>query len=147
SADDARLAARRDFGGVSQTVERYRDQRGIPFFDALRQDLRYAFRLWRRAPAFALVVVSVLALGIGVNSAMFTLVNALLFRPLSGRADELVGLYSHDPSKPNSYRIFSYPNYRDISDRSDAFESLIAQANAQVGTPDGDITKRTFVSV
>ncbi len=147
SREDARLAARREFGGVARTIEAYREQRGLPFFDTLRQDVVYAVRLWRRAPGFAAVVVLVLALGIGANSAMFTLVNALLFRPLSGRAGDLVGLYSHDPSKPNSYRIFSYPNYQDIRDRSDVFESLIAQANAQVGTPDGDITKRAFVSV
>ena len=111
--------------------------------DLIVRDLVLAVRGALQRPGFTLLVVLTLALGIGVNSAMFTLVDALLFRPLSGRAGNLVGLYSHDPSTPNSYRIFSYPNYADVRDRSDVFESLIAQASAQVGTPDGDITRRT----
>ena len=145
--DEARLAARRDLGGVAQMKDRYRDQRGLPFFDALSQDSRYAVRTLRRSPGFALVVVVVLALGIGANSAMFTLVNVLLFRPLAGRAAELVGLYSHDRTKPDSYRIFSYPNYADIRDRADVFDGLAAHTFALAGIPSGDVTRRTFVEL
>lgn len=144
---DARAAALRDFGGVMRTTEAYRAQRGLPFVDTLAQDLRYAFRMAKRAPGFSAVVVLVLALGIGANSAMFTFVNALLFRPLPGRAGEFVGVYSHNPTQPNSYRVFSYPNYVDIRDRSDVFEELIAYTFALTGTPAGDVTRRTFVEV
>jgi predicted permease len=147
SRDEARAAALRDFGGVTRTKESYRDQRGVPFIDTLVQDVRYAMRMWRRAPAFSGVVVAVLALGIGANSAMFTFVNALLFRSLSGRAAELVGLYSHDPTQSNSYRIFSYPNYADIRDRNDVFEQLIAYTFTLAGRPAGDVMQRTFVEV
>ncbi len=113
----------------------------------LLQDLRFGARTLRRAPGFTLVAVLVLALGIGANSAMFTLVNALLLRPLAGRADEMVGLYSHDRTKPDSYRGFSYPNYVDIREHNDVFEGLMAHTFAMVGLPDGDTTRRAFVEV
>ena len=147
SPDDARLAARRDFGGVARARERHREQRGLPFFDTLVQDVTYALQLWRRAPGFAIVVIVVLALGIGANSAMFTLVNMLLFRPLPGRAAELRGLYSHDPSLPDSYRPFSYPNYADIRDHNDVFDGALAHTFAMVGLPQGDSMRRTFVEM
>jgi predicted permease len=147
SYDEARRAALGDFGGVARITEIYREQRGIPLLDAAAQDVRYALRMWRRAPGFSLLVIAVLALGIGANSAMFTVVNALLFRPLSGRAAELVGLYRHDPNQPNSYRMFSYPNYTDIRDRNDVFDGLIAYSFTTAGMPAGDAMRRTFVEV
>jgi predicted permease len=147
SRDAARQAALREFGGVAQITEAYREQRGLPFVDTLSQDLRYALRMWRRAPGFNIVVILVLALGIGANSAMFTAVNALLLRPLPGRASRLVGLYSHDPGKPGSYRSFSYPNYADIRDQADVFDGLLAHTFALVGVEQGGITRRTFVEV
>src|SRR5262249_26999921 len=109
----------------------------------LVQDLRFGLRTLIKTPAFTTIAVGVLALGIGANSAMFTLVNALLIRPLGGRVDELVGLYSRDRTKPDSYRGFSYPNYADIRDRNDVFESVTAHTFSMVGVPAGDGLRQT----
>ncbi len=79
----ARAAAKREFGGMDQTRERYRDGRGFPFLDSLTQDLRYAIRALGRFPGFTAVVVLTLSLGIGVSTAIFTLADALLWRPLA----------------------------------------------------------------
>ena len=110
-------------------------------------DLRFGFRVLRKSPGFSLVAIAVLALGIGANSAMFTIVNALLFRPLAGRADELVGVYSRDRTKQDIYRAFSYPEYVDARDRSDVFDGLMAHTFAMVGLPAGDGMRQAFVDV
>ena len=89
----------------------------------------------------------VLAIGIGANTAIFTVVNELLLRPLSGRASELVGVYCRDRVVPDSYRAFSYPNYVDVRDRGDVFDALMAHTFTMVGTPAGDGMKRTLASV
>src|SRR5829696_7423718 len=114
----------------------------------LIQDLRFGVRTLLKTPSFTLVAIAVLALGIGANSAMFTVLNALLLRPLAGKADELVGLYSHDRTKPeSSYRGFAYANYADIRDNNDVFEALMAHTFAMVGVPNGDTTRQTFIEV
>jgi predicted permease len=102
----------------------------------LRQDVFYALRMFGKARAFSAVAVIVLAIGIGVNAAMFSLVNELLLRPRSGRVEDLVGVHSRDRTTPDSYRHFSYPNYADIRERRDLFRSVAAQAYAMVALGD-----------
>src|SRR5687767_3143035 len=82
SPADARAAALRSFGGVTQMKEEYREQRGLPFIEVLLQDVRYGVRALLRTKAFTAAALVTLALGIGANSAIFSVVHAVLLRPL-----------------------------------------------------------------
>src|SRR2546429_1666363 len=80
--DEARRAARGSFGGVEQLREHLRDQQSFPWFDELRQDVRYACRAIVRSPLVSFAVILTFALGIGANAAIFSLVNGVLLTPL-----------------------------------------------------------------
>lgn len=82
SVQEARTAALREFGGVTQIKEAYRMERRIPFFETLVQNLRYAVRQIFRSPGFSLTVILTLALSIGANTAIFSIVNALMLKSL-----------------------------------------------------------------
>src|SRR4030095_16466371 len=91
------------------------------------QDLRFGFRLLVRQRGFTAVAALVLALGIGANTAVFSLVNALVLKARPGAPDaELTGVYSRDRMQADKYRGFSYPNYVDLRARTDLFRSLTA---------------------
>jgi macrolide transport system ATP-binding/permease protein len=82
SVDDARRGALLALGGVAQTTDTYRDRRSLPFLETTMRDLRYALRILRKAPGFSLAVTVILAVTIGANAAVYTLVDRLLVRPL-----------------------------------------------------------------
>src|SRR6202795_3072035 len=79
--EDARGEARRSFGGVEQTKENYRHQRGLPTIETALQDLRFGFRMLRRSPGFSALAILCLTLGIGANAAVFSWIEGILFRP------------------------------------------------------------------
>lgn len=109
-------------------------------------DVRHGIRLFRKTPGFTLVAIAVLALGIGANTAVFSLVNALVLQPRPGRIDDLVGVFSRDRNRPDRYQDFSYPAYVDLRE-SGAFDSLMAHTFSLVGITNGDATRRSFASL
>ncbi len=112
------------------------------------QDFRFAVRVLAKRPGFTLLAVVALALGIGANSAVFGLVNAMLLRPLAmERPEELLGVYSKDLKNPDSYRPFSYPNYVDLREQDQVFTSLMAHNLALVGVTEGESTRRVFADI
>src|SRR5262249_25431606 len=82
---------------------------------SLFPDIRYPFRLLIRHRGFTAVAALVLALGIGASITVFAITDALLLKPIAGRADSpIVGVYTRDKTQPDSYRAFSYPEYEDL---------------------------------
>jgi putative ABC transport system permease protein len=121
--DEARAAARRRVGNLTQIQERARDAWRFPPLEAMVQDLRYGLRGIRRAPGFSLVVVLTLALGIGANTAIFSVVNAVLLRPLPYPAPErLVVLGETDPHAEGI--SVTWVNYRHWRDENHSFEDM-----------------------
>jgi predicted permease len=124
SAEDARAAARREFGPVTQLRESYREQRRAPWVDTLWQDLVYALRQLRRNPGFAAAAVFTLALGIGANTAIYQVLDAVVYRPLPvPRPDQLVQVQLLDNNDPVHV---SYPLYRELAARQHALDGLFA---------------------
>jgi predicted permease len=108
----------------------------------------HGVRVLGKKPGFTAAAVLVLALGIGANAAIFSLVNAFLLKPLAiHKAEELVGLYSRDMRKPDNYRAFSYPNYVDLRGQGGVFSSLAAHNLAMVGLTEGETTRRLFADI
>jgi predicted permease len=124
----ARRTAARQFGNVTALKEQTRDMWTFPSFESLVQDLRYALRTLRRAPAFALVAVLVLAIGIGATTAMFSLVDAMLVRGLPYQdADRLVLLIGNVQRAAGvERRGNSYPDHVDWRARATSFEAMAA---------------------
>src|SRR5215467_1425209 len=135
-ADEARAAARRDFGGVDQMKETYRDQQGLPWLEALLQDIRYGVRTFRRDPTFSAVAILTLAFGIGVVVAIFGAVKAVLLDPLPyPRAERLVAIA--EIRRDGLRNAGTFGMYRGLVERTRVFESL-AVAKAWQPTLTGD---------
>ena len=125
SADEARYAARRRFGGVKQVKEECRDAWGVGFMDTLLQDIRFGLRMLAKNPGFTAVAVLTLALGIGMNTAIFSVMNSVLLRPLAyPHSDRLVWLADYDRGwGDNTVSPAAYPLWRDAAS---SFESMVA---------------------
>ena len=129
---EARRQALLRFGGLQQVKEQHRDARGLPFLDTLVQDLRFASRMWRKAPGFTSVAVLTLTLGIGANTAIFSVVYAVLLKSLPyPQADRLVMLYENVrlPTYQNDRNEVSPGNLWDWTAQNSVFQDVAAYRN------------------
>src|SRR5215813_14750951 len=127
--EEARRRARLALGGPEQVKEKLRDVRGTRWLGDLLQDLRYAGRMWRQSPGFTLFAVCGLALAIGANTFVFTIVNAALYRTPSTPGIDRLGVISgidmaHSAEEPLD--TLSYPDYLDFKKRLKSFEDIAA---------------------
>ena len=150
SEADARAAARRRFGSVAYLKEQCRDMWTFHPLETLGQDVRYAFRTLRKAPGFTLVAVFALAVGIGGNTAIFSLVDAVRARALPYHdADRLVELWGNVLRAKVERRGASFPDFQDWRRQSHSFEDMAAfdtQSMTLVGSDDPERIQTEFVS-
>src|SRR5467141_1070692 len=112
------------------------------------RDFRFAFRQLFKAPAFTIAAATVLALGIGVNTAVFSLVNTLFFAPPAYvKPHELVQLFSQDKKDPKKFRGFSYPTYVDVREQNAVFTDVMSFNLALIGIGQKGDTRRAFAGV
>ncbi|HET9532122.1 MAG TPA: ABC transporter permease [Blastocatellia bacterium] len=116
----------------------------LPSGDRTRQDLQYALRVLRRSPGFTAVAVLTLALGIGANTAIFSLINSILLRPLNVADPSHLVTVSMLDGQGSGLGLFSYPNYKDFRDKNEVLAGLAAHRFAPMSLSRGDNTERVW---
>ena len=142
TVSEARRQALLKLGGLEQAKDQYRDQRGLPWIETAVHDVRFAFRLMRRSPGFTFVVVATLAIGIGANTAMFSIVNTVLLHPLPYRdPGQLVSVraVNADTRQPG---LTAVPDFYAYRERNHSFEHLGAFYNQFFNLTDGRSAER-----
>ena len=125
NAEEARRQALIKLGGIEQTRERYREQSGLPLLETLLQDLRFGARMLRKNPGFAAIAVLTLALGIGANTAVFSVVDTVLLRPLPYRdPQQLVLVTESMPLQQGTEMGTAAAEYLDYRDRNRSFSQI-----------------------
>ena len=131
---EAERRARIEFGGREKYKEEIHQAAGSHFFEVVLQDMRYSVRVLRKSPGFTIAAVLTLALAIGANAVVFSVMNAFVIRPLDvPHADSLYAL--QHGNEASGYE--SYADYVDLRDRNHTFESLLAYNATQLGLDDG----------
>src|SRR6266704_1555861 len=146
--EDARGEARRSFGGVEQTKENYRDQRGLPMIETTLQDLRFGFRMLRRSPGFSALAVLCLTLGIGANAAVFSWIEGILFRPYPAvtHQERLLALGGTARGEARGNPL-SWPDFLDLQRSCTLCETLFVSKIMGTTLSLGDRAERTIGSI
>jgi predicted permease len=138
TAAEAARAARLKAGGPSQALEALRDQRGLPWLDDLSRDMRHGLRTLRRSPGFTTVALLTLALRIGANTAIFSIVNGVILRPLVYPAPEqLMRLTTQFPMRGSLVGGLSYPEYAEFREMTRSFAQVGAFTTGRGNTGGG----------
>ena len=139
SPEAARAEARREFGGVDQVREECRDRRRTRWIEEFTADVRYALRLFARSPGFTAVALVSLALGIGANAAIFTLVEALILRELPVREPgALVQIVGVRPGRDGAQGSFSYPTFRWLREKAPMFSHVFTWTSRKIEAGEGE---------
>jgi predicted permease len=145
SPEEARLAARRAYGGVEQAKQAHRDERSLLWIEQAMQDLRHGLRTLSKSPGFSITAVLTLALGIGACTAIFSLVNAVLIRSLPyGDPERLVYLFSPNPSLniPAEVICPSYGDFNDLKREAKSYAKMSNFEQAQFSVTEQGTTQR-----
>ncbi|PYU50302.1 MAG: hypothetical protein DMG48_13310, partial [Acidobacteria bacterium] len=148
SPADARREALRSFGGVEQTKEIYRDQRGLPMIETTLQDLRFGLRMLRRSPGFSILAILCLTLGIGANAAVFSWIEGILFRPYPAVAhqERLVAIGGTSRDEPLGTSL-SWPDFQDLQRSCTLCETVFVSKITGTTLSIGDRAERTTGSI
>src|SRR6202140_2316206 len=148
NAEDARREALRSFGGVEQTKELYRDQRGLPMIETTLQDLRFGLRMLRRDPGFSILAILCLTLGIGANAAVFSWVEGILFRPYPAVShQERLFALTGTARNEDGHTLLSWPNFVDLRRNCTLFDSFFVSKITGTTLSIGDRAERTTGSI
>ncbi len=143
----ARRAARIELGGIEQVKESVREVRAGAHLDSLLQDLRYGARMLRKNPGFTAVAVLTLALGIGANTAIFSMVNGFLLRPMPvPQPDQITALAIQQKDAPVGSSGFSYPEFVDYRNQADTFSDVFADGLTTIDLRADDRSEQCFAN-
>jgi predicted permease len=141
SREEALHAARRAFGNVGLIEERSREEWIWPQLDGTRADLKYALRQLGKHPGFALTAILTLAVGIGANVVVFSVLNALIMRPLNVSDPQQLYNVEH---KQHGYSMQSYPDYLDYRERNSTFDGMVAYDTTRAALGTGQTVTKNF---
>ena len=148
SPEEARRRAMLEAGGITTAAEAVRDQRGLPWLESIASDVKYAFRALRQNPAFTLVVVVTLALGIGANTAIFSVVRGVLLKPLPHRdGDRLVYLRQSMDGPGGADLNFSVPEVLDLRAGAKSLGGIAEYSSWTASYRRGDDTRRIDIGL